>query len=320
MKPFHRRLFRLVLASLALMACYLLFRVNVNHLGFAMSLRLPRLIAMSLAAISIGISAMVFQSVVQNRIVTPSLLGMSSLYTLVHTVAFFAFGSSGLFAREQNLAFAIDLVLMGIIGTFVYGYLFKKTKYNILYILLIGTVMGNLFGSLQDTLTRVMDPNEYESLLSSLVASFTNINSSILVFSSLIMAMVMLVLRRELALLDVITLGRDQAINLGVDYDNVTRKLLLGVVILTSVSTAMVGPISFLGLIVANISRETFKTYQHRYLITGSVLLSLMVVLGAQILVEHLFKYTIPISVFITVGGGIYFLYLLLSQRKGHSL
>ena len=319
MKKLRRQLLLMVIIVITLIAFYLLINVNFNHLGFALSLRLPRLVAMSLAAICIGISAMVFQSVVNNRIVTPSLLGMSSLYTLMHTAVYFVLGSTSVIARNQNLAFGIDIILMAVVGTFVYGFLFKKTKYNILYILLIGTVMGNLFGSIQETLTRVMDPNEYESLLTTLVASFSNENASILILSAILIALVLLFLRKEFGLLDVITLGRDQAINLGVDYDQVTRKLLLGVVLLVSISTAMVGPISFLGLIVANISRERFKTYRHKYLITGSMLLSLMVVLGAQLLVEHLFSFSIPISVFITLGGGIYFLYLLLDQRKGFS-
>ena len=66
-------------------------------------------------------------------------------------------------------------------------------------------------------------------------------------------------LRKELALLDVLTLGKDQAINLGVDYDRCIRRLLLGVTLCIAVATAMVGPISFLGLIIANLSRQLLQ-------------------------------------------------------------
>ncbi len=161
-----------------------------------------------------------------------------------------------------------------------------------------------------------MDPNEYDSLLSSLVASFSNINTSIIVFSVLLMAAIVFGLRKELALLDVITLGKDQAINLGVDYDRTIRRLLLGVTLFIAVATAMVGPISFLGLIIANLSREFFKTYRHTTLIMGSFLIGFIILTGGQIVVERVYNYGIPISVFITVGGGIYFLYLLLRQRR----
>ena len=176
--------------------------------------------------------------------------------------------------------------------------------------------MTTFFSSIQTTLTRIMDPNEYDTLLSSLVASFSNINTSIIVFSVLLMAAIIFGLRKELALLDVITLGKDQAINLGVDYDRTIRRLLLGVTLFIAIATAMVGPISFLGLIIANLSREFFKTYRHTTLIIGSFLIGIIILVGGQIVVERVYNYGIPISVFITVGGGIYFLYLLLRQRR----
>lgn len=182
--------------------------------------------------------------------------------------------------------------------------------------MLIGTVLSSFFSSIQNTLTRIMDPNEYDSLLATLVASFSNINSEIIVFSIIVLAAIILFLRRELALLDVLTLGKEQAINLGVDYDKCIRKLLLCVTLFIAVATAMVGPISFLGLIIANLSRQMLKTYRHTQLILGSALFGMIVLIGGQLLVEHVFSYSIPVSVFITVGGGIYFLYLLLKNKK----
>ena len=219
-------------------------------------------------------------------------------------------------ASNPNAAFAVDLVLMGLTATIIYSYLFQKTNHNVLYVLLIGTVLTSFFSSIQTTLTRVMDPNEYDNLLSTLVASFSNINSEIIIFSVIVLAIVIFALRKELALLNVITLGKEQAINLGVDYDSCIRRLLLGVTLCIAVATAMVGPISFLGLIIANLSRQLLKTYRHSQLILGSALFGMVVLVGGQLIVEHIFTYAIPVSVFITVGGGLYFLYLLLTNRR----
>ena len=177
-------------------------------------------------------------------------------------------------------------------------------------------MLSSFFSRIQTTLTRVMDPNEYDSLLSTLVADFENINSEIIVFALVLLAGLIFVLRRDLALLDVLTLGKHQAINLGVDYDRSIRRLLLGVTLCIAVATAMVGPISFLGLIIANIARQLFKTYRHTYLILGSALVGMVVLVAGQLVVERIYHYAVPISVFITVGGGIYFLYLLLSNRR----
>ena len=283
---------------------------------YSMKIRTPKLVVMLITAFAIGGASIVFQSIINNTIVTPCLLGMNSLYTLIHTAVVFFAGSGSLLARSANLSFAADVILMGIVATIIYSYLFQKTNHNVLYVLLIGTVLSSFFSSIQTTLTRVMDPNEYDSLLSTLVADFENINSEIIVFALVLLAGLIFVLRRDLALLDVLTLGKHQAINLGVDYDRSIRRLLLGVTLCIAVATAMVGPISFLGLIIANIARQLFKTYRHTYLILGSALVGMVVLVAGQLVVERIYHYAVPISVFITVGGGVYFLYLLLSNRR----
>lgn len=289
---------------------------NEKLLRYAMKLRIPKVLAMIITAFAIGGATIVFQSVINNTIVTPCLLGMNSLYTLIHTSVVFVLGSGSVIFTNSNLSFLINLVLMGVIATLVYSWLFKMTGYNVLYVLLVGTVMTSLFSSIQSTLTRIMDPNEYDKLLTSLVASFTNINSEIIIFSVLVLAFIILIFRKELALLNVITLGKEQAINLGVDYDRCIRKLLLSVTLCIAVATAMVGPISFLGLIIANISRQLLKTYRHSQLILGSAFIGVVALIGGQFVVERVFVYSVPISVFITVVGGIYFLYLIFAGKK----
>lgn len=311
----------MVMAALVLLAAaaYLMINVNLENsrmFAYAMKIRIPKLAAMGVTAVAIGGASLVFQSIIGNTIVTPCLLGMNSLYTLIHTAVVFFAGSGSILAVNTNLSFAVDLVLMGAGATVIYSYLFKKTNHNILYVLLIGTVLTSLFTSIQTTLTRVMDPNEYDSLLTTLVASFQHINSEIILFSIVILGAVVFALRKELALLNVITLGKEQAINLGVDYDRCIRKLLLGVALCIAVATAMVGPVSFLGLIIANLARQLLRTYRHSQLIAGTICFGMVVLIGGQLIVEQVFSYGIPVSVFITSGGGCYFLYLLLTNRK----
>ena len=289
---------------------------NEKLFRYAMRLRTPKLIVMLITAFAIGGASIVFQSIINNTIVTPCLLGMNSLYTLIHTAVVFFAGTGSFLALNANASFAVDVVLMGLVATVIYGWLFQKTRHNVLYVLLIGTVLSSFFSSIQTTLTRIMDPNEYDTLLTTLVASFSNVNSEIILLSILLLSAVIFVLRKDLMLLDVLTLGKEQAINLGVDYDRSIRRLLLGVTLCIAVATAMVGPISFLGLIIANLARQLLKTYRHTQLILGSALFGMIVLVGGQLLVEHVFTYSIPVSVFITVGGGIYFLYLLLTAKK----
>lgn len=314
----HKKLIIMFILFILAATLYMVVGVkfkNQKLFEFSMKIRTPKLIAMMITAYAIGSAAIVFQSIINNTIVTPCLLGMDALYTMIHTIIVFIFGSGSILVVNSNYSFLVDLAIMGITATIIYSYLFKKTKNNVLYVLLIGTVLTSLFSSIQSTMTRIMDPNEYDTLLTTLVASFSNINSEIIILSIIVLIIVAIILRKELRILDVLTLGKDQAINLGVDYDTSIRKLLLGVTLYIAVATAMVGPLAFLGLIIANLSRQLLQTYRHTQLICGSILFGMIILIGGQLIVEKVFVYSIPVSVFITLFGGIYFLYLLLKRR-----
>ena len=314
------KLLMLTLVVLGVCSAYLLINAYFEIpklFQYVLSLRIPTLMVMLIAAFAIGSASIIFQSIINNRIVTPCLLGMNSMYTLVHTAVVFIAGSKSMIATNSNLSFAIDLVVMAITATFVYSYMFQKTRNNMLYVLLIGSVFSSFFGSIQSTMIRVMDPNEYDTLLTTLVADFNHVNVEVITFSFVLLIALTILLWKELMLLDVITLGKQQAINLGVDYDRSVRKLLLGVVLAIAIATAMVGPISFLGLIIANLARQLLKTHKHSYLIIGSTLMGMLAIIAGQLISQHVFSYAVPISTFITIGGGVYFLYLLLFKKGG---
>ena len=301
-------------------AAYLLINAhpeNPKLFQYILSLRIPTLVVMLIASFAIGSASLIFQSIINNRIVTPCLLGMNAMYTLVHTAVIFVAGSGSILATSPNLSFAIDLIVMSVVATFIYSFMFEKTGNNVLYVLLIGTVLSSFFGSIQSTMIRVMDPNEYDALLTTLVADFNNVNVEVICFSLILLMALTIFLWKDLMLLDVITLGKEQAINLGVDYERTVRRLLLGVVLCIAVATAMVGPISFLGLIIANLARQLLKTHKHSQLILGTALMGMLAIIAGQLVSQHIFSYAVPISTFITIGGGVYFLYLLLFKKGG---
>lgn len=304
----------LLAISLTFILLYQFIFVDMKFFDYAIYIRTPKLITMIIVAFCIGTASIVFQSIINNRIVTPCLLGMNSLYILIHTAVVFFAGAS-IFATNKYISFLTDVVLMGILGTIIYGALFRKTKYNILYVLLAGTVLATFFTSVSNTLTRTMDPNEYDTLLSELVAGFDHVNSELIVMSLILIVITIITFWKDIKLLDVITLGKNQAINLGVDYDKTVSRLLIGIIFFITIATALVGPISFLGLIIANLSREFFKTYKHTYLMLGAFLMGVVVLFAGQTLIEHVFGFGTQISVFINLLGGLYFLYLVLKNK-----
>ena len=307
-----------VLAGLVLLfiGLYQFAFVNPKFFAYAMGLRLPRLAVILIAGFAISAAAIVFQTIIRNTIVTPCLLGMNSLYLLIHTAVVFFLGSSSLFAVNPVYAFAADVIVMGFVAGFIYYTIFQKTGGNVLYVLLIGTVLSTFFSSMQNSLTRIMDPNEYDALLNTLTASFTNVNAACIIPGALLLAAIAWWLRKDLAILDVISLGREQAVSLGVDYERTLRRLMVGVALYIAVATALVGPLSFLGLITANVARQLFTTYRHTWLIAGSASVGMLILTAGQFVVEHVMVYAVPVSVFVTIGGGIYFLYLVLTAGK----
>lgn len=307
-----------VLAGLVLLfiGLYQFAFVNPKFFAYAMGLRLPRLAVILIAGFAISAAAIVFQTIIRNTIVTPCLLGMNSLYLLIHTAVVFFLGSGSLFAVNPVYAFAADVIVMGFVAGFIYYTIFQKTGGNVLYVLLIGTVLSTFFSSMQNSLTRIMDPNEYDALLNTLTASFTNVNAACIIPGALLLAAIAWWLRKDLAILDVISLGREQAVSLGVDYERTLRRLMVGVALYIAVATALVGPLSFLGLITANVARQLFTTYRHTWFIAGSACVGMLILTAGQFVVEHVMVYAVPVSVFVTIGGGIYFLYLVLTAGK----
>lgn len=313
----RRFLYLLVLLGLTALFTFLFMTVFVDpaNRDYAMKIRTPKVLVILTASFAIGSASIGFQSVINNRIVTPCLLGINAIYIFVHTFIIFIFGSTSAVASSKELSFGVDLVIMGFVSIVIYHILFKKAKGNVLYILLIGTVMATLFTSLTSSVQRIMDPNEFLSLQQDLIASFNKVNAPIITFSIVLLALIALLFRKDIKLLDVITVGRDQSINLGVDHEKTVRNIIIAVTLYISIATALVGPISFLGLIIANLSRQLFKTYKHSYLMLGAALMGAIMMLGGQMAIEHLFNYRTNVTVFINISGGIYFLYLLMTNK-----
>ncbi|MDU4937186.1 MAG: iron chelate uptake ABC transporter family permease subunit [Clostridium sp.] len=312
----HKKLL-LVLGIVAaiLVAVFLLIGLNANNFDYALSRRIPKIIAMILVGISIGFSSLVFQTITNNRILTPSILGLDSLYVLLQTTLIFILWSGSGVVNGKNANFVISIIIMIIFSSLIYKFLFRKNSNNIFSLLLIGVVCGTLFESLTTFMQVLIDPLEFQMVQDKMMASFNNINTEILLISTVVIALCIVFSMDFLKILDVMSLGRDEAINLGVDYDKITKKMLVVIVILTSVSTALVGPITFLGLLVVNIARQLVKTYKHSELGLATGVISVIALVGGQLVVERILNFGMTIGVIINFVGGIYFIYLVMKER-----
>ena len=295
---------------------FLFLDLNTKSASYALSRRIPKIIAIVLTGSAIAYASLVFQTVTENRILTPSVLGLDALYIFIQTIIIFIVGSESMAKVDSRISFLLSVLLMVVFSVGILGLILKKVKGNIYLLLLVGIITGTLFRSGSSFIQVIIDPNEFLILQGSLFASFNNINTEVLALAAVLLSGAMVMGMTKLKELDVLSLGRDHAINLGINHKSLVDVILVIVAILISVSTALVGPITFLGILVTNLSREMLKTYKHKYLIIGAMLISSTALVYGQLLVERVFEFSTPISVIINFIGGFYFIYLLLKENQ----
>ncbi|WP_249871399.1 iron chelate uptake ABC transporter family permease subunit [Oceanobacillus saliphilus] len=307
----------IILAVIAfLLALLYIFYDLSGNIEYILPRRFIKVFAIILTGGAIAFATVVFMTITNNRILTPSVLGLDSLYMLIQTFIVFIFGANSLVMMNSEINYLISIGIMVLFSLLLYRFLFQGEKNNIYFLLLIGMILGTFFGSFTDFMQVLIDPNEFMIAQDQMFASINNVNTDLVYVSVIILALVMLYFMRFYKYLDVIALGKDEAINLGVPYEYVVKRLLIIVAILISVSTALIGPITFLGLLVVNLAYEFMKTYRHFYIILSSVFISLIALLGGQFIVEKVFTFNTTISVIINFIGGVYFIYLLLKENK----
>lgn len=286
-----------------------------GNIMYALTKRSERLLAIMLSGTSIATATVLFQTVVQNRILTPNVLGLDSLYMLFQTTLVFIFGSIQLVHLPQEVNFIVSVSLMICFSGTLFRILFKQNR-NIYLLLLVGIVVGTFFQSLTSFMQMMLDPNEFLLVQDKSFASFTNIGMDVFGISLILFVIACILIYRVWNTLDVLTLGREHAINLGVNYEKIVKQVLIVVIILIALSTALVGPLTFLGLLVVNLTYQLFSTYKHRILIPASIVMSIVILVSGQFIVERVFTLGVPLSVIINFIGGSYFIYLLWKGNK----
>lgn len=296
-------------------ALFLFYGLGSNW-EFALRLRGFKVIAILVVAGCVAFSSVSFQTLTNNRILTPSIMGFESLYLLIQTVIVYIYGDQTFRVLSGIDNFMISVTGMIAFSFILYLLIYKKGKDNLYLLLLVGIILGTLFSSLSSFMQLLIDPNDFFIIQGKMFATFNKINNNLLWPTLIITVAVLIYGFRMTKFLDVIALGRDQAINLGLNYNNLVKIFLVIIAVLVSVSTALVGPITFMGLLVTNLTYELFKTHKHTVIIAACCIVSAISLLIGQFLMERVFNLSIPLSAIINIVGGLYFMYLLLKVKK----
>lgn len=315
MKGLRKNFLITILLLLVVTALFFFYNTG-NNWEFALRLRSVKVAAILVVSCCVAYSSVAFQTITNNRILTPSIMGFESVYLLIQTVVVFVYGD-----QTFRVLSGLDNFLLSVLGMIgfsllLYILIYKKGKDNLYLLLLVGIILGTLFNSLSSFMQLLIDPNDYFIVQGKMFATFNKINRDLLWPSAAVLVLLLSVGFRTTKYLDVLALGRDQAINLGLNYNRMVQLFLVIIAVLVSVSTALVGPITFLGLLVTNLTYELFKTHRHGIIIAACCLVTAVTLLSGQFVMERLFHLSIPVSVIINLVGGLYFMFLLLRVRK----
>ena len=315
------RLLLLAGAALALVATFLLIGANGNW-SFVLPFRGAKLAAMVLVAYAISVSSVLFQSITHNRILTPAIMGFDTLYLLIQAVIIFTLGSNlpGGAPLDDlgsaNVRFAVEVVLMTGFACLLFRALFTGAAHSLHLMLLAGIVFGLLFRSLSSFVMRLIDPNEFMVLQDRMFASFNSIQTGLLWVAAVAVALASLLAWRLRQRYDVLALGRDIAVNLGIDYRRTVMLTLALIAVMVSVSTALVGPVTFFGLLVSNLAYVTAGSDKHKHLLPMAVLWGVVFLVGGQLLLERVLELNATVSVVIEFAGGLLFLFLITRRKQ----
>jgi iron complex transport system permease protein len=301
----------LVLAVLALAASIAFMTLGARgRWDFVLPFRGAKLAALVLVACSIAVATVLFQTVVNNRILTPSIMGFDALYVLIQTVLVFFLGAGTVSAADRHLLFVLEVGCLVVFAGLLFRWLFTGQPRSLHLLLLVGIVFGVFFRSIAGFLQRIIDPSEFLILQDRLFASFNTVDTSLIGISAAVLAVSGVIIWRMLPAMDVLMMGRDNAISLGVSHTRVVTIVLAVVTVLVAVSTALVGPVTFFGLLVAHLAYRLIPSARHAVLLPTAALIAIVCLVGGQVVLERVFAFDTALSVIIEFAGGLFFILL----------
>ncbi|MDI9509968.1 MAG: iron chelate uptake ABC transporter family permease subunit [Bacillota bacterium] len=277
--------------------------------------RMVAIVAMVIAAICQSLSTVAFQSITNNKVITPSLLGFEALYGTIQTSTMFFLGAGALISFSGLQSFVFQVILMVLMCLLLYGWLLSGKYGDLQLMLLVGVIIGTGLRALSSFMRRLLAPSEFDILQARLFGSVNNADSENFVIAIPIVVIAAILILGSSKKLNLVSLGKDVCTSLGVKHKSSVILILVLVSILMSVSTALVGPLTFYGFLVASLTYQVAGTYDHRYIFPMALAIGFLIITAAYFFMYHIFAAQGVVSVVIEMFGGLIFLFVIL--RKG---
>lgn len=306
------RLGLLALATVTVLAVYFFWDLPASP--YLVERRLLTLATMAVVAVAIGVATVLFHTVTANRILTPSIMGLDALYLALQTASVFFLGTAHVDPVVQYLVVIVAMVGFSLL---LFTTMLVRLNRSVTMMVLVGVLLGGLFRGLSSFMQRLLDPEAFIILSDRFFADFTGADPRLLAVSATIVTVCSALAWCSRNQLDVVALGRDLAIGLGVDHRRASLRILLLVSILVGTSTALAGPTMFFGLLVVHLAYRLVVSHRHALTLPAAALVGVTTLVAGQLLFERILGFEGSLSMVVEFVGGITFLVLLLRQSKG---
>ena len=302
------------LVVFALALAFLFLGANFDF-DYIIPKRISRLAAIVIGGVCVAVSSIVFQTIAGNRILTPAVMGYEAVYLLLQSLLILVMGMHSVVQLGHNGNFVVSIALMLAYSWAIHYWLFRDGKNNVYFLLLLGFVLTMVIATFTQFIQLRISPGEFAILQGFSQASFNKAQPAQLLTSALLVGAACVAVLKTLPALDVLALGREQAISLGIDYRRLVQLQLALIAVLVAVSTSLLGPTAFMGICVANTSYALARTARHRVILPLGCAIAIAIFLAAQLLVEHVFNYRTTVGILVNLVCGAYFLALMVRTR-----
>lgn len=276
---------------------------------------LPHLYGMIGAAVALAVVSLSFQTVTQSRVLTPSMVGFDAVFVGTQTLLVFFLGARHFLFANPFVNYILTAGIMIVVSMLMFGAILRSHKNNIVFLLMFGLVLSGIVRSSATYLQLLMTEGDFFQVAAATSVNVNNMNVTIIWLVLPIIAVVVIATLVRHRRYNVMSLGPEQAKGLGIPYEREMRINLVLIAVGMSVATALIGSLTFLGLLAVNAAREVFKTYKHLPLFIGSALMASLVLVAGQGVMEMLLG-AIPVTVIIDLVGCAYVFYLILKGNR----
>ena len=309
----ERRLVLLGLVLCALATLYLAWGLRAPY-GYILTLRATKLAALVITGVAVGAATILFQTVAANRLLTPGIVGFDALYVFIQTALVVALGAGGHATLPVLARFGAETACLMVAGLLLFGTLFRRGADDVLRMILTGVILGVLLRGLSSLAGRLLDPSEFAVVQQASVASFGAVDTTQLALAAGVLFVAMAAALRLAPSLDAAALGRTTSRAIGLDHDRTVLAALALVTLCVALSTALVGPVTFLGLLAASLAHAALGTWRHVLLIPAAGLIGAMILVAGQTVFERLLGLQSTLSIVVECAGGLLFLALVLKR------